>query len=133
NYYASRLWFQCSRLFVFLPCTPKSELRRWHNSLQRRSTRRNLFIDLNGRNRDSQGKALYWSRSINRRARGRERECCRAPETNNLMAPLWKRIHSGVSSRGQVRRSRFRSNLRVGQNLRRLNEQRRSRQFFTRY
>ncbi len=42
-------------------------------------------------------------------------------------------IHSGVSSRGQVRRSRFRSNLRVGQNLRRLNEQRRSRQFFTRY
>ena len=47
-------------LSLFLPCTPKSELRRWHNSLQRRSTRRNLFIDLNGRNRGSQGKAWFW-------------------------------------------------------------------------
>ena len=121
-------------LSLFFPCTLRMELRRWHNSLrQRRSTRRSLFIDLNGRNRDSQGKAWFWLRLINRRAKLPERECCRAPETNNLMAPLLKRIRSGVSSRGQVRRSRFRSSLRVGQNLRRLNEQLRSRQFFIRY
>ncbi|PYK35282.1 MAG: hypothetical protein DME58_01730 [Verrucomicrobia bacterium] len=43
---------------MFLPCTPKSELRRWHNSLQRRSTRRNLFIDLNGRNKGLTGKGV---------------------------------------------------------------------------
>src|SRR5512132_2961541 len=58
--YSSWLWFRCSRLCLFLPYTPKSELRRWHNSLQRRSTRPNLFTDLNGRNRDSQGKGLFW-------------------------------------------------------------------------
>src|SRR5512132_1483194 len=35
--YSSWLWFRCSRLSLFLPYTPKLELRRWHNSLQRRS------------------------------------------------------------------------------------------------
>src|SRR4029077_19964334 len=58
--YSGSLWFRCSRLFLFLPCTPKSELRRSHNSLQRRFTRRDLFTDLNGRNRGSQGKAWFW-------------------------------------------------------------------------
>src|SRR5205814_9007198 len=33
NLYASRLWSRCSRLFLFLPCTPNSRLRRCHNSL----------------------------------------------------------------------------------------------------
>ena len=129
----SALILRAGACLCFFRCTRKSELRRCHHSPQRRSTRRNLFTDLNGRNRDSQGKAWFWLRLINRRAKLPERECCRAPETNNSTVPLLKRIRSGVSSRGQVRRSRFRSSLRVGQNLRRLNEQLRSRQFFIRY
>src|SRR6266403_510255 len=131
--HANSLSFLSRCLSLFLSCTLRPEVRRRDDSLRRRPTRRNLFTDLNGRNRGSQEKALFWLRSINRPAKLRERECCRAPETNNLMALLWKRIRSGVSSPAQAHRSRFRLSLRVGSNLRRLNEQRRNRRFCTRY
>src|SRR5438045_858118 len=58
--YSGWLWFRCSSLFLFLPCTPKSELLQSHNSLQRRSTLPNLFTELNGRSRGLQGKASFW-------------------------------------------------------------------------
>src|SRR5262249_10141899 len=128
----SRLfWF--SRLPLFARCTLRSELRRRDYSLQRRSTRRDLFTDLNGRSRGSQGKALFWLQSINRPGGLLERECCSAPETNNLMVLLSNRIRSGVSNQALARRSRFPLSLRPGQSLRRQNERHRNRQFFTRY
>ena len=120
-------------LSLFLRCTRRPRLRRRANNLRRQSTRPNLFIDLNGRNRDSQVKGLCWLQSIKRPARLPERECCRAPETNNSMALLLKLIHSSVSSRAQARRSRFQSSLRLGPNLRRRNKKWRSRRFFIRY
>src|SRR5215467_4986912 len=56
--YASWSSFLSSRFSPSRRCTLRPELRRRCNRLRRRSTRRDLFIDLNGRNRDSQGKEL---------------------------------------------------------------------------
>ena len=64
-------------------CTRRSQRRRRDNSLQRRSTRPSLFTDLNGRNKGSQVKASFWSPLTNGPAKLPERECCKAPETNN--------------------------------------------------
>src|SRR5262249_1274216 len=114
-------------------CTPRPELRRRCNRLRRRSTRRDLFIDLSGQNRGSQGKELFWLPSINRPARSLGPECFRAPGTNNWTVRLSKRIRSGVSNQAQDPKLRFPSSLRHGQNLRRPNEQRRSRRFFIHY
>jgi len=130
--YASWPWFSLPRFPLFLWCTRKPRLPRRTNNLPRRSTRPDLYTGLNGRNRGSQGKGLFWLRLINRPAGLLERECFRALGTNNWTVRLWKRIRSGVSSQAQDLRSRFPLSLRVGPNLRHPNEQFRSRQFCTR-
>src|SRR5215472_6337703 len=99
--YASWPSFLLLRFSLSRRCTLRPELRQRCNRLRGRSTRRDLFIGLNGRNRDSHERGLCWLQSINRPARLLGPECFRPPATNNSMARLSKRIRSGVSNQAQ--------------------------------
>src|SRR5882724_1929944 len=65
--HANSLSFLSRCLSLFFRCTPRMELRGWHNSLRpRRSTPQDPYTGPNGQNRGSQEKELSWSRSINK-------------------------------------------------------------------